>query len=118
MIRHFLADDDLSPDEQAEVLALAARLKADPYAYKPLEGPRSVAVLFDKPTLRTQSSFAAGIAELGGYPLIVDAGWPGSANESRSPTPRGSSVARRSRSSGVRSHSRPWRRWRPARGCR
>ena len=73
MIRHFLADDDLSPGEQAQVLALAARLKADPYAYKPLEGPRSVAVLFDKPTLRTQSSFAAGIAELGGYPLIVDA---------------------------------------------
>lgn len=73
MIRHFLADDDLSPDEQARILALAARLKADPYAYKPLEGPRSVAVMFDKPTLRTQSSFAAGIAELGGYPMIVDA---------------------------------------------
>jgi ornithine carbamoyltransferase len=73
MIRHCLADDDLSPGEQAQVLALAGRLKADPYAYKPLEGPRSVAVLFDKPTLRTQSSFAAGIAELGGYPLIVDA---------------------------------------------
>jgi len=31
MIRHFLVDDDLSPDEQAQVLALATRLKADPY---------------------------------------------------------------------------------------
>ena len=73
MIRHFLVDDDLSPDEQAQVLALATRLKADPYGYKPFEGPRSIAVLFDKPTLRTQSSFAAGIVELGGYPMIVDA---------------------------------------------
>lgn len=72
MIRHFLADDDLSPVEQAEVLALAVKLKADPYGFKPFAGPRSVAVLFDKPTLRTQSSFAAGIAELGGYPMIVD----------------------------------------------
>ena len=71
-MRHFLADDDLSPDEQAQILAIAAKLKEDPYALKPLAGPRCVPVMFDKPTLRTQSSFAAGIAELGGYPMIVD----------------------------------------------
>jgi ornithine carbamoyltransferase len=29
-------------------------------------------VLFDKPTLRTQASFASGIAELGGFPMIID----------------------------------------------
>jgi ornithine carbamoyltransferase len=72
VIRHFLADDDLSPEEQAQVLALATKLKADPYSFKPFDGPRSIAVMFDKPTLRTQSSFAAGIVELGGYPMIVD----------------------------------------------
>ena len=72
-VRHFLADDDLSAAEQAEVLELAASLKAVPFAEQPYRGPRSVAVLFDKPTLRTQASFAAGIAELGGYPMIVDA---------------------------------------------
>ncbi|QDP96061.1 ornithine carbamoyltransferase [Microlunatus elymi] len=71
-IRSFLADDDLSPAEQAEVLALAAKLKADPYGHKPLAGPVSVAAIYDKPTLRTQSSFGAGIAELGGFPLQVD----------------------------------------------
>ena len=71
--RHLLADDDLSADEQRQVLALAARLKAEPYAEQPYRGPRSVAVLFDKPTLRTQTSFAAGIAELGGFPMVVDA---------------------------------------------
>jgi ornithine carbamoyltransferase len=73
-LRHFLVDDDLSPDEQAEVLALAARLKADRFACRPLEGPRSVAVLFDKPSTRTRVSFSVGIAELGGYPLVMDAG--------------------------------------------
>ncbi len=71
-MRHFLADDDLSPAEQAEVLDLAARLKQTPYEHQPLAGPRTVAMIFDKPTLRTQASFAAGIAELGGYPMLVD----------------------------------------------
>ena len=71
-MRHFLADDDLSPAEQAEVLDLATRLKQAPYDARPLEGPRTVAMIFDKPTLRTQASFAAGIAELGGYPMLVD----------------------------------------------
>jgi ornithine carbamoyltransferase len=71
-IRHFLADDDLSPAEQARVLDLAADLKRTPYDAKPLAGPRTVAMIFDKQTLRTQSSFAAGIAELGGFPMLVD----------------------------------------------
>ena len=72
MTRHFLRDDDLTPAEQAEVLALAAELKRAPYEQKPLGGPRTVAMIFDKQTLRTQASFSAGIAELGGYPMAVD----------------------------------------------
>ncbi len=72
MTRHFLRDDDLSPAEQAEVLALAKRLKADRVGEVPLAGPRTVAVLFDKPTLRTQVSFTTGIAELGGFPMVMD----------------------------------------------
>jgi len=71
-MRHFLADDDLSPAEQGRVLDLAAELKHTPYDAKPLAGPRTVAMIFDKQTLRTQSSFAAGIAELGGFPMMVD----------------------------------------------
>ncbi|MCW2784426.1 MAG: ornithine carbamoyltransferase [Marmoricola sp.] len=71
-VRHFLRDDDLTPAEQSEVLDLAAALKADPYASKPLAGPQTVAIIFDKPTLRTQASFVAGIAELGGNPMVVD----------------------------------------------
>ena len=74
MTRHFLRDDDLSPAEQGEVLALAKRLKAAPHQERPLEGPQSVAIIFDKPTLRTQASFTAGVAELGGYPMLVDGG--------------------------------------------
>jgi ornithine carbamoyltransferase len=72
MTRHFLRDDDLRPAEQAEVLALAKKLKADRHAARPFEGPRAVGIIFDKPTLRTQASFTAGVAELGGYPMLVD----------------------------------------------
>ena len=74
MVRHFLADDDLTRAEQAEVLALAAQFKADPYAARPLEGPQSVAVLFDKTSTRTRFSFDAGIAALGGSAIVVDSG--------------------------------------------
>lgn len=74
MTRHFLADDDLTPAEQAEVLALAADMKKDPYGRRPLAGPQSVAVLFDKTSTRTRFSFDAGIAAMGGNPIIVDTG--------------------------------------------
>ncbi|HET7069923.1 MAG TPA: ornithine carbamoyltransferase, partial [Nocardioides sp.] len=72
MSRHFLRDDDLSPAEQHEVLSLAASLKQAPYDSQSLAGPRTVATIYDKPTLRTQASFAAAIAELGGNPMMVD----------------------------------------------
>ncbi len=74
MTRSFLRDDDVTPAEQAEILALAAELKASPYSRKPLEGPQSVAVIFDKSSTRTRVSFAVGIADLGGAPLILDSG--------------------------------------------
>jgi ornithine carbamoyltransferase len=73
MPRHFLADDDLTPAEQAEVLDLAARLKTSRYdGPKPLQG-KAVAVVFEKPSTRTRLSFEVGIAELGGHPVILDA---------------------------------------------
>ena len=71
-LRHFLRDDDLTPGEQAEVLGLAAELKRSPYSSKSLDGPRTVALICDKQTLRTQTSFASGIAELRGFPMTVD----------------------------------------------
>jgi len=73
MTRHFLRDDDLTPAEQAAVLDLAATLKAQRYARRPLAGPRSVAVIFEKASLRTRVSFEVGIAQLGGQPVIIDA---------------------------------------------
>lgn len=70
MIRHFLRDDDVTPAEQLEILELASKLKQDRFAARSLEGPQSVAVIFDKSSTRTRVSFHVGISELGGSPLI------------------------------------------------
>ncbi|RLZ03387.1 ornithine carbamoyltransferase [Kocuria tytonicola] len=74
MTRHFLVDTDLTPDEQASVLDLAASLKADRFSRRPLAGPQTVGVVFDKTSTRTRVSFATGVSDLGGSPLIINPG--------------------------------------------
>lgn len=71
MTRHFLRDDDITPAEQHEILELATSMKSDRWRERPLEGPQTVAVIFDKSSTRTRVSFAVGIADLGGQPLII-----------------------------------------------
>jgi ornithine carbamoyltransferase len=71
MTRHFLRDDDISQSEQSAILDLAETIKADRWGTKPLAGPQTVAVIFDKSSTRTRVSFAVGIADLGGSPLII-----------------------------------------------
>jgi len=71
MTRHFLRDDDLTQAEQSEILDLAIELKKDRFGTRPLAGPETVAVIFDKSSTRTRVSFAVGIADLGGVPLII-----------------------------------------------
>ncbi|HEX4655164.1 MAG TPA: ornithine carbamoyltransferase, partial [Mycobacteriales bacterium] len=65
--------DDLTPAEQEAILDEADRMKKDPFSAQPLAGPQSVAVIFEKPSTRTRLSFDAGIAQLGGHPIVIDA---------------------------------------------
>ena len=71
-LRHMLRDDDLDHDEQMQVLELAIQFHRNRFYRQPFAGPQAVAVLFDKPSTRTRSSFSIGVAELGGYPLVID----------------------------------------------
>ena len=72
MVRHFLRDDDLTPDEQTEILDLAEKFKSAPLDSEALAGPKSVAVIFEKNSTRTRLSFEVGIRQLGGHPVVVD----------------------------------------------
>ncbi|MFD5180408.1 ornithine carbamoyltransferase [Nocardia sp. NPDC058379] len=71
-LRHFLRDDDVTQAEQAEILVIAADLKKNPFAHRPLDGPRGVGVIFEKNSTRTRFSFELGIAQLGGHAVVVD----------------------------------------------
>jgi ornithine carbamoyltransferase len=70
--RHFLIDDDLTAAEVTHILDEADRLKKDRFSARPLAGPKSVAVIFEKPSTRTRLSFDVGIAELGGHSIVID----------------------------------------------
>ena len=70
-LRHMLRDDDLNHEEQKQVLELAIKFHNDRFYHQPFAGPQGIAVIFDKPSTRTRSSFSIGVAELGDYPLAV-----------------------------------------------
>lgn len=74
MVRHFLRDDDITPAEQRQIIARAIELKANRFAARPLEGPKTVALIFDKTSTRTRVSFSVGVAELGGTPMVIQGG--------------------------------------------
>lgn len=70
MARHFITGEELSPDELTSLLDRALALKAAPASSQALEG-RAVALLFEKPSTRTRTSFEVGIAEMGGHPMVL-----------------------------------------------
>jgi ornithine carbamoyltransferase len=67
---HFLTGAELGSATLERLLERAAELKAAPLAARPLEG-RTVALLFQKPSTRTRTSFEAGVFELGGHPMVL-----------------------------------------------
>jgi ornithine carbamoyltransferase len=70
LTRHLLTGAELRRDELLALIERAIELKADPLASRALAG-RNVALIFQKPSTRTRVSFEAGVAELGGHPLIL-----------------------------------------------
>jgi len=66
-VRHFLSIDDLSPAEVTALLDDAEALKRDPVpGDAPLRG-RALAMIFEKPSLRTRLSFDVAMCDLGGH---------------------------------------------------
>lgn len=69
MKKDFLSLSDITPNELEELFSLADSLKKNP-RQRPLEG-KSVAIIFQKPSLRTRVSFEVGVVQLGGHPVVL-----------------------------------------------
>lgn len=67
----FLSIRDFSPTQIKELLHLALQIKADPGAYSSALKGKTLAMIFEKPSLRTRVTFDVGIHQLGGFSLYL-----------------------------------------------
>lgn len=70
-LNNFLADDQLNKDELLALIELAIKIKKNPEDYNQALAGKSVAMIFEKPSLRTHVSFDMGINKLGGHALYL-----------------------------------------------
>jgi len=76
MNRHLLTLDDVTRDDVEGLFDLAAALKAKQHQailYTPLQG-KNLAMIFEKPSLRTRVTFEAGMTQLGGHAIYLAPG--------------------------------------------
>lgn len=73
MKRDLVSISDLEPDQLSAIFSLAQRLKRERRADQahPLLSGKTLAMLFEKPSLRTRVTFEAGIVQLGGYAVYL-----------------------------------------------
>lgn len=70
-LQNFLADDQLNKTQIQQLILLAIEIKNNPADYSQVLAGKSVAMVFEKPSLRTHVSFDMGIAKLGGHSLYL-----------------------------------------------
>ena len=70
-LNHFLADDQLNKSQLLALIELAIKIKKTPTDYNQALAGKSVAMIFEKPSLRTHVSFDMGINKLGGHALYL-----------------------------------------------
>src|SRR5882724_7148942 len=69
----FTQDLDITEDELHSLLDLADSVKRSPAAYRSNLAGKSIALLFEKPSLRTRMTFELAIQQLGGFAILNDA---------------------------------------------
>jgi len=69
--RDFISIRDFSPPEIQYLLMLARQIKAHPDVYSEALKGKTLAMIFEKPSLRTRVSFDVGIQQLGGFSLYL-----------------------------------------------
>lgn len=72
-LSHCLSLFDMTPEQLNQVLTLAHAMKKTPANYSSCLQGKHIAMLFEKPSLRTRVSFDVGIHQLGGHAIYLDA---------------------------------------------
>ncbi len=67
----FLSLRDFTPQQVRHLLDLARQIKAHPLDYSQVLEGKTLALIFEKPSLRTRVSFDVGIQQLGGFSLYL-----------------------------------------------
>jgi len=71
-VSDLLADTDLSPRDLRLIFELAERVKASPRAYAQALLGKQLALIFEKPSLRTRVTFEVGMTSMGGFGVYLD----------------------------------------------
>lgn len=69
--KDFLSIDDLAPGQILHLLALARAIKANPKKHRKALDGMIMALIFEKPSLRTRTTFAVGMTQLGGDAIYL-----------------------------------------------
>lgn len=68
---HFISVNDLTAVQIKKILALAIRIKANPKRFNKVLKQKTLAMIFEKPSLRTRVSFETGMTQLGGHAIYL-----------------------------------------------
>lgn len=71
MPQHMLSLDQWSPEELTDLVELAIAIKTNPDQYSTVCKGQTLAMIFQKPSLRTRVSFQTGIYQLGGQGIYL-----------------------------------------------
>lgn len=70
-MRHFLSISDLSTQEINKIFALALKIKKNPKKFRNRLKDKTLAMIFEKPSLRTRVSFEVGMTQMGGHAIYL-----------------------------------------------
>jgi ornithine carbamoyltransferase len=71
-VRHLLADSDLSLADLRLLFDLSERVKAAPGRYAQALRGKQLAMIFEKPSLRTRATFEVGMTSMGGFAVYLE----------------------------------------------
>ena len=71
-VEDFISISQLEPEDIGQIFDLAERVKASPQDYSRALVGKQMALIFEKPSLRTRVTFEVGIASLGGHAIFLD----------------------------------------------